>query len=219
MAHAGNGGAVIDAHGQTSVAGLFACGECATGMHGANRIGGAMVLATQVFGHRAGVAAARMAADAGSNALAGRRGILEPHRTTVLQASFEEWMVRMGGEAAVRVCEAAAAECADTPGKKRGHGAFFRHAKGIAAAAGAVYDDPHPCDVLSRLPALLYKACSPMADHYGPGAAGALNATLTQLLAEVCMAPLERGLLLTALEIVQHRMHVSGQDTHTGGEP
>ena len=54
MAHAGNGGALIDEHGQTSVAGLYACGECASGMHGANRIGGAMVLATQVFGTRAG---------------------------------------------------------------------------------------------------------------------------------------------------------------------
>lgn len=54
MAHAGNGGALIDEHGQTSVQGLYACGECASGMHGANRIGGAMVLATQVFGARAG---------------------------------------------------------------------------------------------------------------------------------------------------------------------
>ena len=58
MAHAGNGGALIDGDGRTTVPGLFACGECATGMHGANRIGGAMVLAAQVFGHRAGIAAA-----------------------------------------------------------------------------------------------------------------------------------------------------------------
>ncbi len=58
MAHAGNGGALIDGDGRTSAPGLFACGECATGMHGANRIGGAMVLAAQVFGHRAGIAAA-----------------------------------------------------------------------------------------------------------------------------------------------------------------
>ncbi|MBI4804106.1 MAG: FAD-binding protein [Desulfovibrio sp.] len=54
MAHASNGGAVIDANGETSIPGILACGECATGMHGSNRIGGAMVLATQVFGHRAG---------------------------------------------------------------------------------------------------------------------------------------------------------------------
>jgi len=60
-AHAGNGGAVVNQDGRTSVPGLFACGECATGMHGANRLGGAMVLATQVFGVRAGAGAARWA--------------------------------------------------------------------------------------------------------------------------------------------------------------
>lgn len=59
MVHAGNGGALIDENGRTCLPGLYACGECATGMHGANRIGGAMVLATQVFGHRAGVHAAQ----------------------------------------------------------------------------------------------------------------------------------------------------------------
>lgn len=56
-AHAGNGGAVVDAWGRTDVPGLFAAGECATGMHGANRIGGAMVAACLVFGARAGRAA------------------------------------------------------------------------------------------------------------------------------------------------------------------
>ncbi|MFW5488773.1 MAG: FAD-binding protein [Desulfovibrio sp.] len=61
MAHAGNGGALIDATGATNISGLYACGECASGMHGANRVGGAMVLATQVFGERAGRhAAARL---------------------------------------------------------------------------------------------------------------------------------------------------------------
>ncbi|KAB1442299.1 FAD-dependent oxidoreductase [Pseudodesulfovibrio senegalensis] len=60
-AHAGNGGAVVDEHGATSLPGLFAVGECATGMHGANRLGGAMVAATQVFGRRAGLAAVRHA--------------------------------------------------------------------------------------------------------------------------------------------------------------
>lgn len=64
MAHAGNGGAKIDLNGWTGIPGLFACGESAGGMHGANRIGGAMVLATQVFGCRAGHGAARYALDA-----------------------------------------------------------------------------------------------------------------------------------------------------------
>jgi L-aspartate oxidase len=61
FAHAMNGGVEIDETGETMMKGLFACGECAGGMHGANRIGGAMVLATQVFGSRAGVYAARHA--------------------------------------------------------------------------------------------------------------------------------------------------------------
>jgi succinate dehydrogenase/fumarate reductase flavoprotein subunit len=61
FAHAGNGGAVVNEHGATSLPGLYALGECATGMHGANRMGGAMVLATQVFGRRSGMAAAQLA--------------------------------------------------------------------------------------------------------------------------------------------------------------
>ena len=61
LAHAGNGGAIIDEMAETNVPGLLASGECATGMHGANRLGGGMVLATQVFGHRAGLRAAILA--------------------------------------------------------------------------------------------------------------------------------------------------------------
>lgn len=61
FAHAGNGGALIDAHGRTSIPGLFACGECAGGMHGAQRLGGGMVLSALVFGARAGAAAAQEA--------------------------------------------------------------------------------------------------------------------------------------------------------------
>lgn len=61
MAHAGNGGAVVDEHGATTVSNLYAAGECATGMHGAQRLGGAMVLACLVFGRRAGIAAAQRA--------------------------------------------------------------------------------------------------------------------------------------------------------------
>ncbi len=60
-AQAGNGGALIDVQGRTSVAGLYACGECASGMHGANRLGGGMVLAALVFGARAGTTAAEEA--------------------------------------------------------------------------------------------------------------------------------------------------------------
>jgi len=74
-AQAGNGGALIDSQGRTSVAGLFACGECAGGMHGANRLGGAMVLSALVFGARAGKAAAEEA-----SGLEARRGALLDRR-------------------------------------------------------------------------------------------------------------------------------------------
>jgi L-aspartate oxidase len=65
FAHAANGGAVVDVRGRTDVPALFAAGECATGMHGANRLGGAMVAACLVFGARAGETAAREAARPG----------------------------------------------------------------------------------------------------------------------------------------------------------
>jgi succinate dehydrogenase / fumarate reductase flavoprotein subunit len=42
---------------QTAVPGLFACGECAGGMHGANRLGGNSLSDLLVFGHLAGVGA------------------------------------------------------------------------------------------------------------------------------------------------------------------
>ena len=68
FAHAGNGGARIDAQGRTTTPGLYACGECAGGMHGAQRLGGGMVLSALVFGARAGAAAAQEAEAAASQA-------------------------------------------------------------------------------------------------------------------------------------------------------
>jgi len=58
FAHAFNGGLLIDENGESSIPGLFAVGEVASGMHGADRLGGAMLVACQVFGRRAGVRAA-----------------------------------------------------------------------------------------------------------------------------------------------------------------
>jgi L-aspartate oxidase len=53
------GGIVTDADGRTSLAGLFAAGECAsTGVHGANRLASNSLLEAAVFGARAGRAAA-----------------------------------------------------------------------------------------------------------------------------------------------------------------
>jgi L-aspartate oxidase len=61
MAHAFNGGIRIDATSAASLDGLFAAGEAAAGPHGADRIGGCMMTATQVFGKRAGQYAAEYA--------------------------------------------------------------------------------------------------------------------------------------------------------------
>ncbi|MBC7341496.1 MAG: FAD-binding protein [Clostridia bacterium] len=66
-AHAINGGLKIDEWGETTIAGLYACGEVAGGPHGADRLGGNMLLTCQVFGARAGRAAARRAKAATSS--------------------------------------------------------------------------------------------------------------------------------------------------------
>jgi fumarate reductase (CoM/CoB) subunit A len=60
--HTSNGGIRIDEHGQSSVSGLFACGEAA-GWQGADRLGGTMLGGSQVFGWRAGTRAADIARD------------------------------------------------------------------------------------------------------------------------------------------------------------
>lgn len=54
LAHAFNGGVKINEMAESTVSGLFAAGEVAAGPHGADRIGGCMMTATQVFGKRAG---------------------------------------------------------------------------------------------------------------------------------------------------------------------
>ncbi|HET9947627.1 MAG TPA: fumarate reductase/succinate dehydrogenase flavoprotein subunit [Longimicrobiales bacterium] len=62
------GGVRVDAETQmsTTVRGLFAAGEVAAGLHGANRLGGNSLSDLLVFGKRAGEYAARYAAECGS---------------------------------------------------------------------------------------------------------------------------------------------------------
>jgi succinate dehydrogenase / fumarate reductase flavoprotein subunit len=56
------GGIRVEAEtGQSSIAGLFAAGEAAAGLHGANRLGGNSLSDLLVFGRRAGLAAAEHA--------------------------------------------------------------------------------------------------------------------------------------------------------------
>jgi L-aspartate oxidase len=51
--HYASGGIETDVHGRSSVAGLYACGECScTGVHGANRLASNSLLEGLVFAHR-----------------------------------------------------------------------------------------------------------------------------------------------------------------------
>jgi L-aspartate oxidase len=59
--HYQNGGLVIDTDAQTTLEGLYACGEIAGGTHGRNRMMGNSLLECCVFGRRAGRAAVEKA--------------------------------------------------------------------------------------------------------------------------------------------------------------
>src|SRR5438477_438221 len=60
--HYQNGGLVIDERAETTLEGVYACGEIAGGTHGRNRMMGNSLLECCVFGRRAGRAAAEQAA-------------------------------------------------------------------------------------------------------------------------------------------------------------
>ncbi|MGZ8688354.1 MAG: FAD-dependent oxidoreductase [Gaiellaceae bacterium] len=59
--HYQNGGLVIDTDAQTTLEGVYACGEIAGGTHGRNRMMGNSLLECVVFGRRAGKAASEKA--------------------------------------------------------------------------------------------------------------------------------------------------------------
>jgi succinate dehydrogenase / fumarate reductase flavoprotein subunit len=82
------GGVRVDADSTaTTVAGLFAAGEVAGGMHGANRLGGNSLSDLLVFGRRAGIGAAEFASDR-SGTVAVDRGEIEGALTAAV-APFE----------------------------------------------------------------------------------------------------------------------------------
>ena len=76
---------------QASVPGLFAAGEAAAGLHGANRLGGNSLSDLLVFGRRAGLAAAQHAKETGTPAIDGAQIELAER---ALLAPFD----RAGGE-------------------------------------------------------------------------------------------------------------------------
>ncbi|WP_408380363.1 FAD-binding protein [Paraburkholderia caledonica] len=81
-AHAINGGLYIDENAQSNLKGLFAAGEVAAGPHGADRLGGNMAVTCQVFGRRAGLAAAERAKKMTHRAMT---GVLDDNRTVASQ--------------------------------------------------------------------------------------------------------------------------------------
>ena len=66
-AHCCNGGVRIDGNGCTGVPGLYACGEVAGGIHGADRHGGVATASCLVFGARAAKAAVSEAGRVGTS--------------------------------------------------------------------------------------------------------------------------------------------------------
>lgn len=95
-AHAINGGLRIDDTGETSLRGLFAAGETAAGPHGADRLGGNMAMTCQVFGARAGRAAARRARS---------QPAAEPRRAIAELLDYIAGFKREGGEDGGRIRE------------------------------------------------------------------------------------------------------------------
>ncbi len=87
---------VVAETAQASVLGLFAAGEAAAGLHGANRLGGNSLSDLLVFGRRAGLAAAQHAKKTGTPAIDGAQ-IEQAERA--LLAPFD----RAGGESPYQI--------------------------------------------------------------------------------------------------------------------
>lgn len=90
------GGIRVDAEtAQSTVPGLFAAGEAAAGLHGANRLGGNSLSDLLVFGRRAGLAAAEHANRSGpveidaQQVLEGTREVLAPFERTTGESPYQ----------------------------------------------------------------------------------------------------------------------------------
>ena len=84
------GGATITADGETSLPGVYACGEVAGGLHGADRAGGNAYSEMVVFGQRAGLAAARWAREQPASQIE-----IAPGEAT--QNKIRNWTANTGG--------------------------------------------------------------------------------------------------------------------------
>lgn len=86
-----NGGLRVNPEAETTVPGLYAVGECSTGMHGADRHGGQMMATSQVFGARAGRRAALVATAASSSPLPDDALAAEEARIGALRPARGRW--------------------------------------------------------------------------------------------------------------------------------
>jgi succinate dehydrogenase / fumarate reductase flavoprotein subunit len=85
--HYQNGGVLTDENGATSMPGLYAAGEVMGGVHGKNRLMGNSLLDFNVFGRRAGMAAADYVQQTTPGALT--LAHLEQHETRLRDAGIE----------------------------------------------------------------------------------------------------------------------------------
>jgi succinate dehydrogenase / fumarate reductase flavoprotein subunit/fumarate reductase flavoprotein subunit len=90
-AHFYMGGVRIDRDGFTNLAGLFAAGEDAAGVHGANRLGGNGVAESTVYGARVGEAAAHWVKNR-------PLGVARPEQVGEVEASANSFFERTKGE-------------------------------------------------------------------------------------------------------------------------
>jgi succinate dehydrogenase/fumarate reductase flavoprotein subunit len=88
--HFWNGGVRVTEHCETNIPGLYAAGEGTGGFHGGNRVSGNALTMTQVWGPRAGHAAAAFATRDG-------RGEADPAQAAALRAKIMAPMERASG--------------------------------------------------------------------------------------------------------------------------
>jgi fumarate reductase (CoM/CoB) subunit A len=93
-AHHIMGGLRITSSGETTVPGLYACGEVTGGVHGANRLGGNALADTQVFGKRAGEAAGKAPEQGKSTDPSGIEAVREDLQTFLRGDVYPSMVIR-----------------------------------------------------------------------------------------------------------------------------
>jgi succinate dehydrogenase / fumarate reductase, flavoprotein subunit len=172
------GGVRVDGESQMStVPGLFAAGECAAGLHGANRLGGNSLSDLLVFGKRAGEHAARFAREQG-------RAKADP-------AQIESAITALYAPLERQAAPAKDAAAADGPYQIQRQLQVL-----MQAQVGIVRRQPEMADALGKIGALARQAATVVAHghrEYNPGWHTALDVHNLLTVAEaVTRAAIER---------------------------